>query len=762
MHGFFRKLPLAVKLLLIGVIPFLFIVYLSYGTYRQRVSTLNLLELYIGHVNESGSILKLIEELQAERRYTFIYSSTRSRPSDLDSQRVRTDSALNHLREIDAAAIKRFTSYTFLNELPQTRRIIDSIPFTSSDFAMLYYTNVIFRLNTLNLLPAESNPYIQPLYSDLEGQKILTQIITYLGIIRSDVYNILYSGRDVVGTLYDMRTTYNIKRSYQTEFIAKAPPEDVGAYLKLREDSTIKPVIEYVDRLFINFGLDSTYDAEEWWDASERWSIALYNLQQKIKENVNTKLNILYKKENAKKNETLFFLLLALILIPVIVFYTIHSITKMLKELRNSAVKIAAGAPAGEQVSYPNDVIGQLASSIYSIDETNRQLANSADAIGKGDFKTIVIPRSDEDILGLAIKRMKNNLQDFTQSLQKSEQKYRLLFEGNPMPLWMFSIKDLRIISVNEAAINHYGYSREEFQRMTINEIRPPGDEKRLVDSLSKPGSGVRHAGIWKHRKKNGDLIDVEIISHDIEFENEPVRLVLAIDVTEKLRSEEALKKSYEDIRELASHLENIREEERMHIAREIHDELGQQLTVMKMDISWLNKKLSNGEETINQKMKDLLQLVERTVKTVRKISSELRPSMLDDLGLVAALEWQSQEFEKRTGIKIDFISFIQDIEIDRKTATGFFRIYQESLTNVARHAEATIVESTLKLEKNNLILGISDNGRGFVDSSIANKKTLGILGMRERAEMMGGEFSMNTTPGRGTSINVKVPVDVK
>lgn len=177
------------------------------------------------------------------------------------------------------------------------------------------------------------------------------------------------------------------------------------------------------------------------------------------------------------------------------------------------------------------------------------------------------------------------------------------------------------------------------------------------------------------------------------------------------------------------------------------------------MDISWLNKKLSDSDDKVREKIIGLLQLLETTVKTVRKISSELRPSMLDDLGLVAALEWQSLEFEKRTGIKSKFLAIVPDLEIDKKTSTGLFRIYQESLTNVARHSFATEVMATLKFEKGSIILTIIDNGRGFLTTGIENKKTLGILGMRERAIMMGGEYDIQSTPGRGTSIIVKVPV---
>lgn len=237
-------------------------------------------------------------------------------------------------------------------------------------------------------------------------------------------------------------------------------------------------------------------------------------------------------------------------------------------------------------------------------------------------------------------------------------------------------------------------------------------------------------------------------------------------DVTERKVSEERLRESEEkhrllseQLRELTGHLQNVREEERMHVAREIHDELGQQLTVLKMDVSWLYKRLNTDDEVIREKLQSLLKLIDTTVKTVRKISSELRPSMLDDLGLVAALEWHSQEFQRKVGIQIHFKSDWQDIKLPSKVSNGLFRIYQESLTNIARHAQASEVNVVLRDDRGNLELTISDNGKGFATANIENKKTLGILGMRERAKMLGGGFEIASTRGKGTSIRIVVPV---
>ncbi|HEX7847500.1 MAG TPA: PAS domain S-box protein [Chitinophagaceae bacterium] len=344
------------------------------------------------------------------------------------------------------------------------------------------------------------------------------------------------------------------------------------------------------------------------------------------------------------------------------------------------------------------------------------------------------------------------------EALKASEKKYKLLFENNPMPMMMLSLPDLSIIDVNEAAIRHYGYTKEEFLQLNTRDIRPVEDIPRYLETSKNQQEGVKYAGIWKHRKKDGTLIDVEIIAHNMDYGDHPAQLVLANDVTEKLRAEALLKKSFDDVRQLTEHIQKIREEERAHIAREIHDELGQQLTVLKMDVSWLNKRIQS-DEPVKEKLKELTSMLDGTVKTVRRISSELRPSLLDDLGLIAAIDWHLKEFEKRTGILTEFEEPSTGLLLPDHVTTGLFRIIQESLTNVARHAEADKVMVELQKTNGKLNLSIQDDGQGFDKEKAANKRTLGILGMKERTEMMGGSYEISSEPGKGTRVVVSIPL---
>ncbi|MBC7905080.1 MAG: PAS domain S-box protein [Gemmatimonadaceae bacterium] len=364
------------------------------------------------------------------------------------------------------------------------------------------------------------------------------------------------------------------------------------------------------------------------------------------------------------------------------------------------------------------------------------------------------------EIVGLVgISRDITDRRENEERLRESEQKYKLLFIKNPLPMWMLSMPERIFIDVNEAAIAHYGYSREEFLSMTALQIRPPDDRKKFVEAMNTRPKGTYNAGVWNHRKKDGTSIHVEVITHDIIYEGQPVRLILANDITEQHQAQNALKDSHDQLRQLASHMEEVREEERIHIAREIHDELGQQLTGIKMDVSWISKKLVSEDESTRQKIKNVMELLDGAVKTVRKISSELRPSLLDDLGLGAAMEWHGEEFGRRSGLNIEFVAPISHPDLPSNVATGIFRIYQESLTNVARHANATHVFATLQFEEEQLSLTVRDNGQGFDASKIGEKKTLGLLGIKERALMMDGEYEISSIPGKGTTVSIVVPI---
>jgi len=240
-----------------------------------------------------------------------------------------------------------------------------------------------------------------------------------------------------------------------------------------------------------------------------------------------------------------------------------------------------------------------------------------------------------------------------------------------------------------------------------------------------------------------------------------PLRMYgAAQDVTERALAEEQLKGSNEKLRALAVRLQSVREEESLRIAREIHDELGGSMTSLKIDLAWVNKRIRDAsDESVQQKIASMNEMIDDTIKTVRHISSELRPSILDDLGLAATIEWQAREFETRTEIKCRITSLAEDVSLDEARATALFRIFQEILTNVMRHAHATVVEVSMQEHNGELILRVKDNGVGIRETDVADTSSLGLLGMRERALVFGGQISIEGAEGEGTTVTVCLPL---
>lgn len=343
-----------------------------------------------------------------------------------------------------------------------------------------------------------------------------------------------------------------------------------------------------------------------------------------------------------------------------------------------------------------------------------------------------------------------------------SEKKYKLLFEHNPLPMWMITMPDMNITDVNDAAVHHYGYARHEFLNLNLRDIHPQSDVNAFLRYMKEQSSGYHNAGVWRQYKKNRNIIFVEIYAYSMKLEGRDIRLVLSHDITQKIEAEKKLKQSLGQIRMLTGHLQEVREEERKNIARDIHDELGQQLTILKMDVAWIIKKLQNPGEILIAQLKGLLDTIDGTMKSVRRMCSELRPALLDDLGLIAAMEWQAREFEKNTGIIVELTLPAEALMLVPEIKTGLFRIFQESLTNVARHAQAREVKVNLQEEDKSLVLNIGDNGKGFDTSILNEKSTLGILGMEERSLMMGGKYVIESEPGKGTTVKVTVPVKRK
>ncbi|MCK4723063.1 MAG: sensor histidine kinase, partial [Dehalococcoidia bacterium] len=230
-------------------------------------------------------------------------------------------------------------------------------------------------------------------------------------------------------------------------------------------------------------------------------------------------------------------------------------------------------------------------------------------------------------------------------------------------------------------------------------------------------------------------------------------------DISERKRAEEELESSRDELRRLATQLQLVREEERAAIAWELHDEVGQALAALQIDLHWLERRLSKDDTELLEKTQSMSGLIQSNVQRLRRLYMELRPGMLDDLGLAATIEWQAEEFQKRTGIK-SVVSLDQDAgPRDADYSLAVYRVFQEALSNVTRHAEATEVNISLTKTDDRIVLEIADNGRGITKKQASAPGSSGLVGMRERLRPWGGKVTITGVPGKGTTIRVSIPV---
>jgi signal transduction histidine kinase len=422
MNYFFRKLPLSIKLMLVGVIPILFFIYLSEQLYNEKKQRVKIISDYIEHIHESGNIASLISELENERKYSYEYALKKDAYGNVVIQRPRTDAIIKVLENSKDPSIANFVQYTFLNKLAGIRNTLDTAPHYPADAVMQYYTNAIFRLNTLNTVSSVSNIYFKPIDQDLIAQRKLFEMITFLGIIRTNIYNALYTRTNMTGTLLSTVGTYEVFKTYEVEFLLKASPSSVKRFNEEKENTELKPTIKYIDTLFKTFIFDSTYTANEWWTISSKGRSVLKNQQLDLWRKSESGMKMIYQKEMKSRNKTLFLLLAAIILVIAFVVFTIRVISEMLRELKVGAEKISIGGTGLWFKNMPNDVMGSLSDSILKIDKNNVALAEAANAIGHGDFDVAVQPRSSEDLLGNSILKMKNDLHAFTMEKDKVQQ----------------------------------------------------------------------------------------------------------------------------------------------------------------------------------------------------------------------------------------------------------------------------------------------------------------------------------------------------
>ncbi|MEX5219258.1 MAG: PAS domain S-box protein [Nitrospira sp.] len=318
----------------------------------------------------------------------------------------------------------------------------------------------------------------------------------------------------------------------------------------------------------------------------------------------------------------------------------------------------------------------------------------------------------------------------------------------------------------NAASESIFGWGASEVLGRPLPTVPPfSADEHRALRERVMKDEAFTDLEVVRQRK-DGSPVRISLSTAPLRNSSGVITglLGLMVDITQRKQAQEELRRSRDGLRALAKRLHTIREEERMRIAREVHDELGQSLTSMKMDLSWVMKRLINlpavdSQPLMRERLEQAMQQIDHTIKSVREIATALRPSVLDELGLAAAIDWQTGDFEKRTGIRCDWSMPSAPIPVGPEEATAVFRIFQEMLTNVARHAQATAIRVRLTIAKGGLTLEVRDNGCGISESALAGMDSLGLLGMRERAAQCGGSVTIRRDEEGGTVAKVRIPL---
>ena len=373
----------------------------------------------------------------------------------------------------------------------------------------------------------------------------------------------------------------------------------------------------------------------------------------------------------------------------------------------------------------------------------------------RAELELRVAQRTSELALANDVLRAEIEVRQRAQAeLKVSEARLRVNVEASPVPLCIGRLNAPYVLYANGPWRELFGIGEQQCEFDNHELYVDQADRQRVTEQVTRVGT-IRDEEV-ELRRRDGSTFWATLTGRLATYRDEPAIYLGIRDITERKRIENVLVESREQLRQLSAHMEAIREEERKRIALEVHDELGQLLTALKMDVSLLKMRLSEAPELL-KKVADMRELVERTIFVVRNVANHLRPAALN-FGLLSALEWLSEDFTKRTGISCHLLAIGCEPVVSDTRATAVFRVVQESLTNVARHAGAKRVHVTVVSREEGLQIHVSDDGCGFDPAAAGKRDSYGLLGISERARLIGATLYIDSAPGCGTVISIDIP----
>ncbi len=374
--------------------------------------------------------------------------------------------------------------------------------------------------------------------------------------------------------------------------------------------------------------------------------------------------------------------------------------------------------------------------------------SGAQDYLVKGEVAFDILPQ----VIRYSIERKKSQ-----EAIKIADKRFQTVFDRVPIGIALINSITSVFYDINPTYAQILGYTKHELLQLTRLEIAHTDDKQDYLDKVEQlAGNEVTSLkSTWRINRSDGSFVwvDTSMVTFDMQTQEDPCHLCMIVDITER-------KQMMEDLQKMTEHSNTVREEEGKRIAREIHDDLGANLTVLKMDLDWLSKKIN--DPILVERIQMLHKLTGAAIDTTREISKKLRPNVLDNLGLMGAIEWLVRDFEKQTKIECLLTINVDDSNyLDDKSQTQIFRIIQEVLTNVKRHAMATLVKIRIEEINGNLQIKIYDNGIGITSKQIHNSVSYGIRGIFERVEQLNGKFEVNGIPTQGSCVILSIPYKI-